>query len=137
MRVWDTGAFDVLHIGHLNLLKHASTIGSVRVGIDTDDRIKELKGSNRPFNCFKNRMEFLKSLRFVDDVVGFGSEEELINQIKEYQPDVMVIGSDYKDKRIIGIEYVKEVSFFDRIPNVSTTSILEYEKDSSNRRTLP
>jgi D-beta-D-heptose 7-phosphate kinase/D-beta-D-heptose 1-phosphate adenosyltransferase len=137
MRVWVNGAFDVLHIGHLNLLKHASTIGSVRVGIDTDDRIKELKGSNRPFNCFKNRMEFLKSLRFVDDVVGFGSEEELINQIKEYQPDVMVIGSDYKDKRIIGIEYVKEVSFFDRIPNVSTTSILEYEKDSSNRRTLP
>jgi rfaE bifunctional protein nucleotidyltransferase chain/domain len=137
MRVWVNGAFDVLHIGHLNLLKHASTIGSVRVGIDTDDRIKELKGSSRPFNCFKNRMEFLKSLRFVDDVVGFGSEEELINQIKEYQPDVMVIGSDYKDKRIIGIEYVKEVSFFDRIPNVSTTSILEYEKDSSNRRTLP
>jgi D-beta-D-heptose 7-phosphate kinase/D-beta-D-heptose 1-phosphate adenosyltransferase len=137
MRVWVNGAFDVLHIGHLNLLKYASTIGSVRVGIDTDDRIKELKGSNRPFNCFKNRMEFLKSLRFVDDVVGFGSEEELINQIKEYQPDVMVIGSDYKDKRIIGIEYVKEVSFFDRIPNVSTTSILEYEKDSSNRRTLP
>jgi D-beta-D-heptose 7-phosphate kinase/D-beta-D-heptose 1-phosphate adenosyltransferase len=137
MKVWVNGAFDVLHIGHLNLLKHASTIGSVRVGIDTDDRIKELKGSNRPFNCFKNRMEFLKSLRFVDDVVGFGSEEELINQIKEYQPDVMVIGSDYKDKRIIGIEYVKEVSFFDRIPNVSTTSILEYEKDSSNRRTLP
>jgi D-beta-D-heptose 7-phosphate kinase/D-beta-D-heptose 1-phosphate adenosyltransferase len=137
MRVWVNGAFDVLHIGHLNLLKHASTIGSVRVGIDTDDRIKELKGSNRPFNCFKNRMEFLKSLRFVDDVVGFGSEEELINQIKEYQPDVMVIGSDYKDKRIIGIEYVKEVSFFNRIPNVSTTSILEYEKDSSNRRTLP
>jgi rfaE bifunctional protein nucleotidyltransferase chain/domain len=137
MRVWVNGAFDVLHIGHLNLLKHASTIGSVRVGIDTDDRIKELKGSNRPFNCFKNRMEFLKSLRFVDDVVGFGSEEELINQIKEYQPDVMVIGSDYKDKRIIGIEYVKEVSFFDRIPNVSTTSILEYEKDSSDRRTLP
>jgi D-beta-D-heptose 7-phosphate kinase/D-beta-D-heptose 1-phosphate adenosyltransferase len=137
MRVWVNGAFDVLHIGHLNLLKHASTIGSVRVGIDTDDRIKELKGSNRPFNCFKNRMEFLKSLRFVDDVVGFGSEEELINQIKEYQPDVMVIGSDYKDKRIIGIEYVKEVSFFDRISNVSTTSILEYEKDSSNRRTLP
>lgn len=137
MRVWVNGAFDVLHIGHLNLLKHASTIGSVRVGIDTDDRIKELKGSNRPFNCFKNRMEFLKSLRFVDDVVGFGSEEELINQIKEYQPDVMVIGSDYKDKRIIGIEYIKEVSFFDRIPNVSTTSILEYEKDSSNRRTLP
>ena len=83
MRVWVNGAFDVLHIGHLNLLKHASTIGSVRVGIDTDDRIKELKGSNRPFNCFKNRMEFLKSLRFVDDVVGFGTEEELINQRKE------------------------------------------------------
>jgi D-beta-D-heptose 7-phosphate kinase/D-beta-D-heptose 1-phosphate adenosyltransferase len=78
-------------------------------------------------------MEMLNSLRFVDEVVGFGSEQELIDEIKEYEPDIMVIGSDYKGKRIIGAEYVKDVIFFDRIPNISTTSILEYEKDSGNR----
>jgi bifunctional ADP-heptose synthase (sugar kinase/adenylyltransferase) len=108
-------------------------MGYLRVGIDTDERIKELKGPNRPFNSFKDRMEMLSSLRFVDEVVGFGSEQELIDEIKEYQPDVMVIGSDYKDKRIIGAEHVKKIIFFDRIPDVSTTSILEYEKNSGNR----
>lgn len=133
MRIWVNGAFDILHIGHIRLLKHAAAMGYLRVGIDTDERIKELKGPGRPFNSFKDRMEMLNSLRFVDEVVGFGSEQELIDEIKEYEPDIMVIGSDYKGKRIIGAEYVKDVIFFDRIPNISTTSILEYEKDSGNR----
>jgi rfaE bifunctional protein nucleotidyltransferase chain/domain len=133
MRIWVNGAFDILHIGHIKLLKHAAAMGYLRVGIDTDERIKELKGPGRPFNSFKDRMEMLSSLRFVDEVVGFGSEQELIDEIKEYEPDVMVIGSDYKDKRIIGAEHVKKIIFFDRIPDVSTTSILEYEKNTSNR----
>jgi len=133
MRIWVNGAFDILHIGHIKLLKHAAAMGYLRVGIDTDERIKELKGPGRPFNSFKDRMEMLSSLRFVDEVVGFSSEQELIDEIKEYEPDVMVIGSDYKDKRIIGAEHVKKIIFFDRIPDVSTTSILEYEKNTSNR----
>lgn len=133
MRIWVNGAFDILHIGHIKLLKHAAAMGYLRVGIDTDERIKELKGPNRPFNCFKDRKEMLESLRFVDEVVEFGSEQELINEIKVYQPDVMVIGSDYKDKRIIGSEYVNKIVYFDRLENVSTTSILQYEKDISNR----
>jgi D-beta-D-heptose 7-phosphate kinase/D-beta-D-heptose 1-phosphate adenosyltransferase len=133
MRIWVNGAFDILHIGHLKLLRHAAGMGYLRVGIDTDERIRELKGPGRPFNDFKTRMEFLESLRFVDEVVGFGSEQELIDEIKKHKPDVMVIGSDYKDKRIIGAEHVDRIIFFDRIPDISTTSILEYEKDSGNR----
>ena len=133
MKIWVNGAFDVLHIGHLKLLQHASSIGHVRVGIDADDRIKKLKGSTRPFNCFDYRKEFLTSLRFVNDVVGFNTEEELIEQIRLYQPDAMVIGSDYKDRRIVGAEFVPKIIYFDRVDNMSTTSILEYEKDSSNR----
>lgn len=133
MRIWVNGAFDILHIGHIKLLKHAAGMGYLRVGIDTDERIKEMKGPNRPFNCFRDREEFLLSLRFVDEVVGFGSEQELIDHIKLYQPDIMVIGSDYKDKRIVGSEFINKIVYFDRLEGVSTTSILEYEKDSSNR----
>lgn len=133
MRIWVNGAFDILHIGHIKLLKHAAAMGYLRVGIDTDDRIKELKGPTRPFNCFKDRKEMLESLRFVDEVVGFGSEQELIDQIKLYQPDVMIVGSDYKDKRVIGAEHAKNVRYFERIAEISTTTILSYEKDTSNR----
>lgn len=136
MKIWVNGAFDILHIGHIKLLKHAAAMGYLRVGIDTDERIKELKGPQRPFNCFSTRKEMLESLRFVDEVVGFGSEEELIDKIKLYQPDVMVIGSDYKDKRIIGSEFINKIVHFNRIENISTTSILEYEKDIINRGAL-
>jgi D-beta-D-heptose 7-phosphate kinase/D-beta-D-heptose 1-phosphate adenosyltransferase len=108
-------------------------MGYLRVGIDTDKRIKELKGPNRPFNCFSTRKEMLESLRFVDEVVGFGSEQELMDEIKLYQPDVMVIGSDYRNKRIVGGEFINKIVYFDRVENMSTTSILEYEKDSGNR----
>ena len=133
MRIWVNGAFDILHIGHIKLLKHAAAMGYLRVGIDTDDRIKELKGPTRPFNCFKDRKEMLESLRFVDEVVGFSSEQELIDQIKLYQPDVMIVGSDYRDKRVIGAEHSKNVRYFERIAEISTTAILSYEKDTSNR----
>ena len=133
MRIWVNGAFDILHIGHIKLLKHAAAMGYLRVGIDTDERVKELKGPNRPFNCFKDRKEMLESLRFVDEVVGFGSEQELIDHIKLYQPEIMVIGSDYRDKSIIGAEYVDNIIYFNRLENISTTTILEYEKDISNR----
>jgi rfaE bifunctional protein nucleotidyltransferase chain/domain len=136
MRIWVNGAFDILHIGHIKLLKHAAAMGHLRVGIDTDDRIKELKGPTRPFNCFKDREEFLLSLRFVDDVVSFGTEEELIDQIKLYQPHIMVIGSDYKNRRIIGAEHVGKIVYFNRLDDISTTSILEYGKTTSDRRAL-
>ena len=136
MRIWVNGAFDILHIGHIKLLKYAAAMGHLRVGIDTDDRIKELKGPTRPFNCFKDREEFLLSLRFVDDVVSFSTEEELIDQIKLYQPDIMVIGSDYKNRRIIGAEHVGKIVYFNRLDDISTTSILEYGKTTSDRRAL-
>lgn len=133
MRIWVNGAFDILHIGHIKLLKYAAAMGYLRVGIDTDERIKELKGPTRPFNSFSTRKELLECLRFVDDVVGFGSEQELIDCVKAYQPDVMVVGSDYRDKRVIGSEHAKQVVYFDKLPDVSTTKILGYEKDISDR----
>ena len=69
-------------------------------------------------------------------MVSFSTEEELIDQIKLYQPDIMVIGSDYKNRRIIGAEHVGKIVYFNRLDDISTTSILEYGKNTSDRRAL-
>jgi D-beta-D-heptose 7-phosphate kinase/D-beta-D-heptose 1-phosphate adenosyltransferase len=131
MKVWVNGTFDILHIGHIKLLEFANKLGEVRIGIDTDRRVKELKGKNRPFNNQEDRKKMLESLKFVNDVVFFDSENELINCIKCYSPDIMVIGSDYRDKIIFGSEYTEKLVFFEKIPNYSTTNILNNENISN------
>jgi D-beta-D-heptose 7-phosphate kinase/D-beta-D-heptose 1-phosphate adenosyltransferase len=113
------------------LLEYASTLGSVKVGIDTNERIQKLKGKDRPFNTLIDRIEFLRSIKYVTSVEVFNTDEQLINLIKQYQPDYMIIGSDYKNKPIIGLEYIKEIIYFDRIKNKSTTEILNYGKKIS------
>jgi D-beta-D-heptose 7-phosphate kinase/D-beta-D-heptose 1-phosphate adenosyltransferase len=127
-KVWVNGTFDIVHIGHIRLLEHAASFGIVRVGLDTDKRVSEKKGKERPFNSLSDRMDFITSIRFVDSVVSFESDDELINRIHEWKPDVMVIGNDYKYDQIIGVEYVPHVEFFDKIEGISTTKILNDEK---------
>ena len=130
-KIWVNGSFDILHLGHVRLLEYANLFGNVRVGIDTDERIKEKKGKDRPYNTLEDRVEFLYSLKYVDSVVIFNSNEELINNIREYNPDIMVIGDDYNYNNIVGIEYIPEVKFFEKIPGKSTTKILNYGKTNS------
>lgn len=130
-KVWVNGSFDILHLGHVRLLEYASIFGSVRVGLDTDERIKEKKGKDRPYNTLEDRVEFLHSIKYVDSIVTFGSNEELIENIREYGPDVMVIGDDYNYDNIVGIEYIPEVRFFPKIEGKSTTKILNYGKANS------
>mgnify|MGYP006192670193 FL=1 len=130
-KVWVNGTFDVLHIGHIKLLEYASTFGTVRVGIDTDSRVREKKGEGRPYNGIEDRMEFIRSIRFVDSVVSFDSNNTLVNSIKEWEPDVMVIGGEYRYKEIIGLEMVPHIEFFDKVGNHSSTNILNYENNSN------
>ena len=132
MKVWVNGTFDVLHIGHVRLLEYASSLGSLRVGIDSDERVKELKGDDRPFNTLQDRIEMLLSLKYVNDVKSFDSRDEMINLIKEWEPDYMIVGSDYKNKPVIGSEFAKNLLFFDRLEKHSTSKILSY--DSNNNR---
>ena len=127
-KIWINGTFDVLHIGHIRLILHAASLGTLRVGIDTDERVRSKKGVERPFNTLADRMEFVSAINGVDSVVSFDSDDELIEKIKEWGPDIMVIGNDYKYHEIIGIEYVPKVEFFDKIPGHSTTNILKNKK---------
>lgn len=120
------GTFDILHRGHLQMLQFARHMGSeLLVCIDTDRRVTELKGASRPINNQADRSFMLHCLRCVDFVMLFDSQEELISIIQEYKPDIMVKGSDYRGKSIVGEQYVPEVIFYDRIEEYSSTAIIQ------------
>ena len=72
----------------------------------------------------------MSKINGVSSVVSFSSNEELCDRIREWSPDYLIVGSDYKNKEVIGSQYVKEVIYFDRIGDYSTTKILENESIS-------
>ncbi len=124
IKVIVNGTFDILHRGHLELLQFARSQGDqLLVCIDTDRRVKELKGNTRPINNQDDRKFMLYNLRTVDTVMLFDSKEELINIIKEYKPDIMVKGSDYRGRSIVGEKYVPKVIFYDRTDHSTTKTI--------------
>lgn len=127
MKILVNGTFDLLHIGHLKLLEFAKSFSNsyLYVLIDSDDRVKKLKGNSRPIYNQLDRKFFLESLKFVDEVDIFNSDEELSEKIKSYSPDIMVKGSDYFNKHIIGQEYCKEIVFYERITDYSTTKTIK------------
>lgn len=127
MKIWVNGTFDVLHLGHIRLLEYAASLGDLLVGIDTDERVKKLKGNSRPFNNLSERIEFLKSLKSVKNVVSYTTDDELIKHIKDWKTDIMVKGSDWKGGIIIGGDFVKDIRYFYMVSNKSTTKILNYE----------
>jgi D-beta-D-heptose 7-phosphate kinase/D-beta-D-heptose 1-phosphate adenosyltransferase len=123
-KIWTNGCFDVLHLGHLRLLEYAKSCGDyLTVGIDSDRRVRQLKGTKRPINNEFFRREMLSGIRWVDNVVVFDSDAEL-EKLIETHSDQMIIGSDYRDKRVIGSQY-SEVVFFDKIDDYSTTNIIK------------
>jgi D-beta-D-heptose 7-phosphate kinase/D-beta-D-heptose 1-phosphate adenosyltransferase len=124
--IMTNGAYDILHPGHIALLNYAKSLGDyLMVAIDTDSRISEAKGPDRPVNNLQTRKCILENLKAVDEVRVFTNDEELVTIIKEYNPDVRVIGSDWKNGNIVGEEFCKSIEFFDRVNDESTTNTLE------------
>ena len=125
MKVWINGCFDILHTGHLDILEYAKKRGQLIVGIDSDRRVSELKGKNRPINTQKDRKRMLLSLRFVDEVYIFDSSDELRQLIKDLEIDIMVDGEDYNDKEVIGSEKSKQGVIYYPVDDRSTTNIIK------------
>ena len=124
-KIWTNGCFDILHIGHIKMLQYARSLGdNLIVGIDSDRRVKELKGDSRPINNQDDRREFLLALSCVGNVFIFDSKEEMCSILVEEDIRDMVIGEEYRDKEITGQEIVSRIHFFEKVKNFSTTSII-------------
>ena len=125
------GTFDVLHPGHVALLNTARSYGDhLIVAIDTDRRVRELKGEDRPINNQNDRRIMLSALKAVDIVEFFDSTEDLVKLMERYQPDVYVKGSDWKhDTQSTAHQYCKEVIYYDRMEPYSTTKIIQHIAD--------
>ena len=118
--------FDILHPGHVAMLNTARSLGDyLIVCIDTDRRVKELKGDARPINDQNFRKVMLQNLKAVDIVEFFDSQEDLVRLLKLYKPDIVVKGSDWRGKSVVAEQYVKEIFWYDRIAEYSTTKIIQ------------
>ena len=129
--IWTNGCFDVLHRGHIELFKYAKSLGDkLIVGIDSDEKVKKDKGKFRPINTMRDRKFILESIKYIDKVITFNSTQGLEDTIETILPNIMVIGSDWKGKTVIGQQYTDELIFFDRIGDYSTTNILNGETNN-------
>jgi rfaE bifunctional protein nucleotidyltransferase chain/domain len=125
-RIVVNGTFDILHRGHIELLNYAKSLGDyLLVLIDSDERVKSLKGNTRPINSINDRKFMLNNLKAVDYVMSFNSDKHLEEMLEIYHADIMVKGSDYRDKPIVGARFCKEIIFVDIVDGYSTTNIIQ------------
>lgn len=105
--VFTNGCFDLIHPGHVALLKAAAELGEVLiVAINSDDSVKRLKGQSRPIHTAEQRAEILMALRWVDNVTIF-EEDTPLETIQLVRPDVLVKGAEYGEGEIVGEEFLK------------------------------
>lgn len=138
MNIWVNGCFDILHTGHMDLLWYAKLYypralvsklpkdyNKLFVGLDSDKRVKQLKGDKRPINDINTRLSMMQNLRMVDEVFIFDTDDELRQLIKQFNIDYMIVGDQYKDKEVIGRENSKYGVVFYSVDGRSTTNIVE------------
>jgi rfaE bifunctional protein nucleotidyltransferase chain/domain len=133
--VFTNGCFDIIHLGHIDYLARAASLGGkLIIGLNTDASVSRLKGTNRPIQDEQSRALILASLQFVDAVILFDEEtpQELISFLI---PDILVKGSDYRIDQIVGADVVLnnggKVETMDFVPGYSTSNIIEKIKQSN------
>lgn len=127
--VFTNGCFDLLHRGHVDYLAKAANLGTrLFVAVNTDRSVSALKGPHRPLQDETSRLIILASLACVDAVMLF-DEATPYNLIKAVKPAVLVKGSDYRPREIVGYDIVTEaggeVCTIDFLPGFSTTAIVK------------
>ena len=128
MKIWVNGCFDILHRGHYELFNYAKSLGdTLVVGVDSDEKVAADKGPNRPYNKLEDRVYALESLKAIDKVYVFDNRDHLEWLIQINKPDILVVGSDWKGKEVVGGHHAKNIVYFNRIGDYSTTNILSYD----------
>ena len=122
--IFTNGCFDILHLGHIELLKFCASLGyEVVVGLNSDSSVQKLKGKDRPINNQLTRKKMLESIRYVSEVRIF-DEETPIRLINELRPRIIVKGGDYEPQSVVGAG-LAEIRIFPYQEGQSTTSILQ------------
>jgi rfaE bifunctional protein nucleotidyltransferase chain/domain len=122
--VFTNGCFDLLHPGHIELLRFAKSKGErLVVALNSDESIRRLKGSSRPIMPLVDRMQMIANMDCVDHVTSF-DEDTPYECIKKIQPNVLIKGADYEINQIIGADLVEEVYRCPIIPGASTTNLI-------------
>lgn len=133
--VLTNGVFDILHSGHINLLEFAKSQGKkLVVAIDTDERVRSLKGNERPINNLSERINVLNAIRYVDEVISFGSKKELDDIYKLTETSVIVKGSEWTELELRERDNIPEkikIKIYPLYKNLSTTKIVDKIKKNN------
>jgi glycerol-3-phosphate cytidylyltransferase len=123
MIVISFGTFDLLHIGHINMLNRCKTYGDTLIVGVSSDSLNYEKKKRLPVFDEKNRMELIKNLKCVDEVFLEESLQKKREYIKKFNADVFIIGDDWKGK-FDDLDDICTVIYLDRTKDISTTSII-------------
>ena len=131
--VFTNGVFDILHKGHIELLKFAKSQGDrLVVAIDSDSRVRSIKGEHRPINSQDDRKRLLEAISYVDEVLIFDSEEQLKELRSQLSPDCLVKGGEWTADEVRSRDSVSQstaIKIYPQVDNYSTTNTLKKVKD--------
>lgn len=136
--VFTNGCFDLLHPGHISLLRKSAAFGDrLVIGLNSDSSVRRLKGATRPIQNEQSRALLLSAIQFVDAITIFGEDtpEELIRIVR---PDTLVKGSDYTVENVVGADFVKsyggQTRLVDLVDGFSTTKLERQIGEAANER---
>ncbi|MFU0880976.1 adenylyltransferase/cytidyltransferase family protein [Kluyvera cryocrescens] len=121
------GTFDVFHVGHLNILRRAKSLGDRLIVGVSSDALNFRKKNRYPIYVEQDRLSIIQGIRYVDDVFLEESLELKASYIKKYAADVLVMGDDWQGK-FDSLSSLVNVVYLQRTPSVSTTSVIEVIK---------
>lgn len=128
-RVITYGTFDLLHYGHINLLKRAKALGDYLIVVLSSDEFNWNEKHKKCYFTYEERKQLVEAIRFVDLVIPENNWEQKVNDVLEYHIDTFVMGDDWEGKFDFLKEYC-EVVYLSRTPEISTTQI---KMDLNNR----
>ena len=116
--------FDLLHAGHILMLKDAKEqCDYLIVGLQRDPTIDRLKTKNKPIQSTEERKIQLEAVKYIDEIIIYSSEKELYKLLKKLNPDIRILGSDYKGKDFTGKDLKTKIYYHNRSHNYSSSNL--------------